>query len=70
MPVSVVCSEFKCPTPRLKCDFIIQQWYVYLSESLPYEDVDDGGSEAPGNLRLDDDNEFPPMTHENDWTTT
>ncbi|XP_064634438.1 WD repeat domain phosphoinositide-interacting protein 2-like isoform X2 [Lineus longissimus] len=42
-------------------------WEDVFTESQPYEDVDDiVGAEATANLRLDDDNEFPPMTHEND----
>lgn len=43
-----------------------------LSESQPYQDLEQGAvggdleSPAIGALRLDDDNEFPPMTHKND----
>ncbi|XP_033749748.1 WD repeat domain phosphoinositide-interacting protein 2-like isoform X1 [Pecten maximus] len=41
------------------------------AESQPYQEVEQGamggdGSPGLGQLRLDDDNEFPPMTHKND----
>lgn len=41
------------------------------ADSRPYQDVDpasmgEDGTQAMSNLRLDDDNEFPPMTHKTD----
>lgn len=43
----------------------------FLSESEPYQEMDQGATggedlKGLGQLRLDDDNEFPPMTHKND----
>lgn len=47
---------------------------VFIAESQPYQEELEGavgGDNAEGQgiaaLRLDDDNEFPPMTHKNDW---
>ena len=47
---------------------------VLIAESQPYQDLEGGalGGEAGDGhgvaaLRLDDDGEFPPMTHKNDW---
>lgn len=42
-----------------------------ISESQPYQELEQGStgeSEGTGlgHLRLDDDNEFPPMTHKSD----
>lgn len=42
-----------------------------ISESQPYQELEQGstgeGEETGlGHLRLDDDNEFPPMTHKSD----
>ena len=43
---------------------------LFFAESQPYQDVEgavggDDGTDV-GQLRLDDENEFPPMTHKND----
>ncbi|KAJ8321524.1 hypothetical protein KUTeg_000921 [Tegillarca granosa] len=50
----------------------LDYFIVSTLESQPYQEVEHGamggnGSEAQGlgQLRLDDDNEFPPMTHKN-----
>ena len=47
--------------------------FYLLAESQPYQDLEQGavGGEAGdghgmAGLRLDDDTEFPPMTHKND----
>lgn len=48
------------------------QTFFVFPESQPYQDVDQGAvggatEAALSNLRLDDEAEFPPMTHKNDW---
>lgn len=42
-----------------------------ISESQPYQELEQGSTgegegTGLGHLRLDDDNEFPPMTHKSD----
>lgn len=56
-----------------KIYYIIIYAIFYVVESQPYQEVEHGamggnGNEAQGlgQLRLDDDNEFPPMTHKSD----
>ena len=65
---ATVCGLIIKVVPPVKYTIVKDEILLPFSESQPYQELDGGEpvSSGMGALRLDDDNEFPPMMHKLD----